>query len=145
METNNQRVRSVLLEVTLEAMPGVGVYKAPLPPNPQIRDCKAIIRVEAFNTSLQTKAPSTKRNLPDAAYKVAYLTIMDSNNTEVRSAIPLSKVIRSNGNSKIEDLNIMGTKDRPKPIDPERSFVTIADASTGLNSDVVLLEFTYLF
>lgn len=142
---NPAKVRSMLVEVELVNLPaGAVVAEYPLSSNTTLQNAVGILGVEAFNTTLQTKSASGKTNMPDAAYKVSYLSIFNSADVEVRSKIPLSSLIRSNGNSRIEPLNLMGTAEMPKPMDPQKSKVIIGDASTAATGQVVLLLITYV-
>lgn len=136
------KLRSILVEVAVAGNAGTGQFS--LGTVEQLRDSQGVISVEAFNTSLMTKSPAGATNAPDATYKVAYLSLMDSSNTEIRSRMPLAKLIRSNGNTAIEKLNIFPKAGAAKVIDPQRSQVVIGDLATLGAGTVVLLEFVYL-
>lgn len=135
------KIRSILVLVPVSGAAGTGSFK--LGDVEQLRDSQGIISVEAFNTTLMTKGPNGEVNAPDAFYKNAFLSLMDSTNTEIRSRIPLASLIRSNGNTAIEKLN-MFPKDGQKVVDPQRSNVTCGDLSTLGAGTVVMLNFTYI-
>jgi len=138
------KIRSILVEIPLSGFPAAGIFSFSLGSVAQLRDCVGLISVEAFNTTLQSKGVSGGTNLSDAGYKASYLTISDVGNTEIRAQIPVAKLIRSNGNSQIEKLNIFGSAANPRPIDPQRSKFTISDTTLIGASTVALLEFVYV-
>jgi hypothetical protein len=144
LQYDPSKVRKILVEVDLSSSPAAGSFEFTLGSVPQLRDCTALLKAEAMNTTLMSKTPSGAANAPDAAYKTMYLSIINSDNTEIISRKPLATLIRSNGNSAIEMLNIFGTKEKPQPIDPQRSKVICGDCSTITTAQKVLIEFTYV-
>ena len=142
---NPQKVRSLLVEVELTNLPvGVGQSEYPFSQNSSLRDAVGILSVEAFNTTLMTKGPSGKTNMPDAAYRCTYLSLFNSNDVEIRSKLPVAGLIRSNGNSRIEPLNIFGDQVHPKPIDPQKSKIIIGDNTAALAGQVAIFLVTYV-
>jgi hypothetical protein len=141
---DSSKIRSILVPVSLDGVPANGVKDFSLGSVAQLRDCVGLISAEVFNTTLQSKDPAGNTNLPDAAWKTSYLSIFGSDNTEVRAQIPCAKLIRSNGNSTIEKLNIFGNDKQPRPIDPQRSKLTIGDCSLVGGATVALIEFVYV-
>lgn len=138
------KIRSILVEVPISGFPAAGAFSFSLGSVAQLRDCVGLISAEVFNTTLQSKGLQGATNLSDAAYKASYLSIFDSGNIEIRSNIPCAKLIRSNGNSQIEKLNIFGNERMKNPIDPQRSKLTISDTTLIGASTVALIEFVYV-
>ena len=137
------RLRSLTVEVELAGTAAAGVGEVKIGSFPQLRDAAGIVSVEAFNTTLMSKGGSGKVNAPDAMYKVSLLRLFDSQNTQLRE-IPLPKLIRSNGNSRVEPLNMFADGKAMGAFDPERSKVVIGDLATKGAGEVVILEFVYV-
>ena len=137
------KVRSVLVEVPILNYPNAGSYDFPLPVVQVLQSAKAILAIEAFNTTMLPKIPGQKTNASDAVYKTAFLTLGNANNEEVRTNVPLAKLIRSNGNADVKPVNVFA-KDNTNPIDPQKCKVRAADTAMLTNDTVFLLEFTYL-
>lgn len=137
-----QKIRKTLVAIDITKLAVAGADSEKLPSVPQLRDCVAVIKVEAFNTTLVTKSPDGKLNAPDALYKCTFLTIGDADQREKMQKVPLAEITRSNG-VKVEDINL--TLDGGKnPLDPENTKITIGDLSTKGAGEVVLLLFTYV-
>ena len=141
---NPGKVRSLLLEIELNNLPAVGQTEYKLSTNASLREAVGILSIEAFNASLVSKSPTGKTNMPDAAYKATFVSLFNSNDVEVRAKMPLASFIRSNGNSRIEPLNLVGTKDNQRPIDPEKSKILIGDCSLAFAGQVALILVTYV-
>lgn len=141
---DTSKVRTILVAVDTSSIPAALQTSVSLGTVEQLRDAVGIIGVEAFNATLMSTSPEGKANMPDACYKAMYLSIYDKTNTEVRSRIPLARLIRNSGNAEIEKMNLFNEKGESGIIDPQRTKIIFGDCALKGAGVCALLEFTYL-
>lgn len=126
----NERIELIEIEVQ-----NTGAREFVLGSLPNLRQAKRIIRIEAFDVSSITKSPSGKAVINAAAFKNAFIRLINSENVEYRhlSLVSLSKTV--NG-------TVIPTLNTPQ-IDPEKSKITVGDNSTLVSGEVFLLQISY--
>lgn len=126
----NERIELIEIEVQ-----NTGAREFVLGSLPNLRQAKRIIRIEAFDVSSITKSPAGKAVINAAAFKNAFIRLINSENVEYRhlSLVSLSKTV--NG-------TVIPTLNTPQ-IDPEKSKITVGDNSTLVSGEVFLLQISY--
>ncbi len=125
-------IRQKIVEVTVN---NNAVKQFALGSLPDIREAKAIKRIEAYNVSQLSVSPTEKAVINIDVFNKSYLKLVNPQGTELRN-FPLSSISKTINGTDIPDLNI-------GPIDPEKSVIQVGNTAGLVAGEVFLLVVTY--
>lgn len=107
------------------------------PQNEDLRDATAITGMEIIPLALQTKSPANRNVINAGAFAAGYVTLQDQNGTTHIQQQPFAVFNPQNNYGEFKQLNI-------PPINPTQCNIYIADASTLVENESVIVTIYFL-
>lgn len=131
MITINEKIRTELVEVVIANTTSNEFILGQLP---NLRNAKAIHKIETFRTAQVSKTPSGKTVANDTVFFKSFLVLI-AGDTQIRQ-IPLVSLNKNTNGTSVDPVHT-------QTIDPEKSKIFIGELTGLVAGEAFLLQITY--